>query len=63
MDTRTWRRGVLILSAVTILVASFALLQWNVHYPRPEALGALSALGLGLAIVSGGFALATDPDS
>lgn len=62
MDTRAWRRWVLILSGATILVASFALLQWNVHYPRPDALAALSALGIGIAIISGVAALTTDPE-
>jgi len=62
MNTRSWRRRALLLSAATILAAIFALLQWNVHYPRPEGLGALAALGLGIGIVSGGFALTIDPD-
>lgn len=51
MDTRTFRRWGLVLAVITILVAVFTLLQWNVHYPRPEALGPLAAIGLGLGIV------------
>lgn len=60
MDTRAWRRWVLVLSAATIAAAVFALMQWNVHYPRPEALGALAALGLGIGIIAGGAALTAD---
>lgn len=62
MDTRTWRRWVLGLSAITILVAVFLLLQWNVRYPRPEMLGTVAVLGLGLAIISSIFVLTTDLD-
>lgn len=62
METQTWRRWIVGLSAVTILVASFAVLQWNVHDPRPEIQGALAVLGLGIAIISIVFALATDPN-
>lgn len=62
METRTWRRWALVLSGALALVAVFAILEANVNYPRPEEVMALGALGLGIGIVSAGFALTTDPN-
>jgi len=63
MDTRTWRRWVLIGSAALAAIAVFALLQFPVQNPRPEHLGILAALGIGVAIIAAGAALTTDLDA